>query len=65
MRGQETLGESPREGTVVPFRAFYCVIDASVLLAMRGMAALRAQVPYRLGWKTIMASITSTITPRA
>jgi hypothetical protein len=24
----------------------YCVIDASVLLAMRGMAAFRAQVPY-------------------
>ena len=43
----------------------YCVIDASVLLAMRGMAALRAQVPYRLGLKTIMASITSTIAPRA
>ena len=44
----------------------YCVIDASVLLAMRGMAALRVQVPaYRLGLKTIMASITSTITPRA
>jgi len=43
----------------------YCVIDASVLFAMRGMAALRAQVPYRLGLKTIMASITSTIAPRA
>jgi hypothetical protein len=43
----------------------YCVIDASVLLVMRGMAALRSQVPYRWGWKTIMASITSTITPRA
>jgi len=43
----------------------YCVIDASVLLAMRGMAALRAQVPQRWGLKTIMASITSTITPRA
>src|SRR5882672_1027679 len=44
----------------------YCVIDASVLLAMRGMSALRAEVPgYRVGLKTIMASITSTITPRA
>jgi len=42
----------------------YCVIDASVMLAMRGMAALRAQVPYRWGLKTIMASITSTITAR-
>jgi len=40
------------------------VIDASVTLAMRGMTALRAQVPYRWGLKTIMASITSTITAR-
>ena len=43
----------------------YCVIDASVLLAMRGMAALEARVPYRVGLKTIMASITSTIAPKA
>jgi hypothetical protein len=43
----------------------YCVIDASVLLAMRGMSALRAQLPYKRGLKTIMASITSTIAPRA
>jgi hypothetical protein len=64
MRCQE-LGESPREGTVVPFRAIYRVIDASVLLAMRGMSAMRSRVPYRWGLKTIMASITSTITPRA
>ena len=33
----------------------YCVIDASVLLVMRG---------YRVGWNTIMPRITSTITPR-
>jgi hypothetical protein len=43
----------------------YCVIDASVLMAMRGMAAVQAWVPYRVGLKTIMASITSTIAPRA
>jgi len=44
----------------------YCVIDASVLLAMRGIALVRAPVTrnYRWGLKTIMASITSTITPR-
>ncbi len=41
----------------------YCVIDASVLLAMRGLAAIEARVPYRVGLKTIMASITSTIRP--
>jgi hypothetical protein len=45
----------------------YCVIDASVLLAMRGIAMVRAPLTrnYRWGLKTIMASITSTITPRA
>jgi hypothetical protein len=42
----------------------YCVIDASVMLAMRGLTALRTQLPYRWGLKTIMASITSTITAR-
>jgi len=44
----------------------YCVIDSSVLLAMRGIALVRAPVTrnYRWGLKTIMASITSTITPR-
>ena len=41
----------------------YCVIDGSVMLVMRAMTALRAQVPYRWGLKTIMASITSTIRP--
>jgi hypothetical protein len=41
----------------------YCVIDASVMLAMRGIAAIRTQVPYKWGLKTIMASITSTIRP--
>jgi hypothetical protein len=43
----------------------YCVIDASVMLAMRGLTALRTQLPYRWGLKTIMASITSTITARS
>jgi hypothetical protein len=42
----------------------YCVIDATVLLAMRGMAAVQARVPYRVGLKTIMASISTTISPR-
>jgi hypothetical protein len=42
----------------------YCVIDASVLLAMRGMAALQSRVPYKVGLKTIMASISTTIAPR-
>ena len=37
----------------------YCVIDASVLLVMRAGAPLQ-----RLGLNTIMARITSTITPR-
>jgi hypothetical protein len=41
----------------------YCVIDGSVMLVMRVMTALRAQLPYRWGLKTIMASITSTIRP--
>jgi hypothetical protein len=41
------------------------VIDASVLLVMRAVFALRAQLSYRWGLKTIMASITSTISPRA
>jgi hypothetical protein len=45
----------------------YCVIDASVLLAMRGITMVRAPLTrnYRWGLKTIMASITSTITARA
>jgi hypothetical protein len=43
----------------------YCVIDASVLLAMRGIEAFRTSVPYRWGLKTIIASISSTITARA
>ncbi|OLD23696.1 MAG: hypothetical protein AUJ02_10060 [Chloroflexi bacterium 13_1_40CM_3_65_12] len=41
----------------------YCVIDASVMLVMRAGFALRPEVPYRWGLKTIMASITSTIKP--
>ena len=42
----------------------YCVIDATVLLVIRGIAELDARIPYRVGLKTIMASITSTIAPR-